>query len=114
MLQHSRPWRFAPALLLGLAALPTDPMDARAAQAEVPGAPVLTIEAAIDVAKRCVLERNVRLVGSFIESARFERNPRGERGPFWRVTWAYAREVKGGQVLVTVFADQSCELTYGE
>jgi hypothetical protein len=55
-------------------------------------APTLTIEAAIDIAKRCVLERNVRLVGSFIESARYERNPRGDRGPFWRVTWAHSRE----------------------
>jgi DDE superfamily endonuclease len=54
------------------------------------------------------------LVGSFIESTRFERNPRGDQGPYWSVTWAYSREVKGGQVFVTVFQSRTCELTYGE
>ena len=74
----------------------------------------LTIEAAIDIAKRCVLERKVRLVGSYIESARFVPNARGDRGPFWQVTWAYSREVKGGQVFVAVFVNGTCEVTYGE
>jgi hypothetical protein len=73
----------------------------------------LTIEAAIDIAKRCVLERNVRLVSSYIES-RFVRNPRGDRGPFWQMTWAYSREIKGGQVFIAVFVNRTCEVTYGE
>ena len=89
-------------------------MPARATEQSAIVAPTLTIEEAIDTAKRCVLERNVRLVGSFIESARFERNPRGDRGPYWFVTWAYSREVKGGQVFVTVFQSRTCEVTYGE
>jgi hypothetical protein len=75
---------------------------------------VLTIEEAIDIAKRCIVERNIHVAGSFIESARFERNARGDHGPFWRVTWAHAREIKGGQVFVTVFSGRTCQVTYGE
>ena len=99
------------ALLLGLSC-------ALAGPAFAAGAPdkrqVLTIEEAIDAAKRCVLERNVRLVGSYIESARFVRNAPGARGPSWQVTWAYSREIKGGRVSVSIFADGTCEVTYGE
>jgi hypothetical protein len=75
--------------------------------------PALTIEAAIDAAKRCVLERNVRLVGSYIESTRFVRDAAGARGSFWQVTWAYSREIKDGRVSVAIFGDGSCEVTYG-
>lgn len=75
---------------------------------------VPTIEEAIDIAKRCIIGRNVRVAGSVIESARFERNSRGDRAPFWRVTWAHSREVKGGQVFVTVFPSRTCQVTYGE
>ena len=89
-------------------------MLARSTERSAIVASTLTIEEAIDIAKRCVLERNVRLVGSFIESTRFERNPRGDRGPYWLVTWAYTQEVKGGQVFVTVFQSRTCEVTYGE
>ena len=98
----------AAALLCGVAT------DVRAAGPPATATATLTIEEAIDIAKRCVLERNVHLAGSFIESARFERNPRGDRGPYWLVTWARAREVKGGQVFVSVFQSRACELTYGE
>jgi hypothetical protein len=87
---------------------------ARAAEQPTTAAPTLTIEEAIDTAKRCALERNAHLAGSFIESARLERNPRGDRGPYWLVTWAYSRQVKGGQVFVSVFQTRTCELTYGE
>lgn len=75
---------------------------------------VLTIEEAIDIAKRCIIDGNIRVVGSFIESARLDRNSRGDRGPFWRVTWAPSREIKGGQVFVAVFPDRTCRVTYGE
>lgn len=74
----------------------------------------LTIEEAIDISKRCVLEKNVYLAGSYIESARLERNPRGDRGPYWLITWAWSRQVKGGQVFVSVFQSRTCEITYGE
>ncbi|MDH4073667.1 MAG: hypothetical protein OEV41_11265 [Gammaproteobacteria bacterium] len=114
MSHHTAPSRFALAMLLGLAAMYFGPMLAHAGEPELSKGEVLTIEDAIDVAKRCVLERNIRLVGSFIESARFDRNPRGDRGPFWLVTWAYSREIKGGQVFVTIFVDRTCELTFGE
>lgn len=87
---------------------------ASSAQQSTGATPTLTIEAALDIAKRCVLDRNVHLVGSYIESARFERKPRGDRGPYWLVTWAYSREVKGGQVFVSVFQSRSCEIRYGE
>lgn len=86
----------------------------RAAERPAAAPSTLTIEEAIDIAKRCVLEQNVHLAGSFIESARLERNPRGDRGPYWLITWAWSREVKGGQVFVSVFQSRSCELTYGE
>jgi hypothetical protein len=100
------------ALLVGLHSAMVGPVLARA---EVPANGVtLTIETAIDIAKRCVLERNVRLVGSYIESARFVRNARGDRGPYWQVTWAYSREIKGGQVFVAVFLNGTCEVTHGE
>jgi hypothetical protein len=49
------------------------------------GAPSLTIAQAIDAAGRCVPAPNVRLLGSFVEAARFERDPRGDRGPVSRV-----------------------------
>jgi hypothetical protein len=102
------------ALLVGHAAADLGPAPARANEPQAANAPVLTIEEAIDISKRCVVERDIRVVGSFIESARFERNPRGDRGPFWRITWAQSREIKGGQVFVAVFADRACEVTYGE
>jgi hypothetical protein len=102
------------ALLVSLASVSIGPMLARADVPEPINGRVLTIDEAIEIAKRCVLERNVRVVGSFIESARFERNPRGDRGSFWQVTWAYSREIKGGQVFVTVFGNRACEVTYGE
>jgi hypothetical protein len=105
---------FTLALLVSPAAVHLRPTAARADEPQAGNAPVLTIEEAIDISKRCVLERNVRVVGSFIESAHFERNPRGDRGPFWRITWAHSREIKGGQVFVSVFADRACEVAYGE
>lgn len=87
-----------------------------ACEAKQPAAPTptLTIDEAIDTAKRCVLERKVHLDGHVIESARLERNPSGDRAPNWLVTWAYFRQVKGGQVFVTVFPTRACEITYGE
>lgn len=101
-------------LLMSLASVHVIAMLARANEPVPVSGLVLTIEEAVDIAKRCVLDRNIRLVGSSIESAHFERNPRGDRGPFWRVTWSYSREVKGGQVFVNVFVDRTCELTHGE
>ena len=102
------------ALLVSHAGAHLGPTPAQADETQAAKAPALTIEEAIDISKRCVVERDVHVVGSFIESARFERNPRGDRGPFWRITWAQSREIKGGQVFVTVFADRGCEVTYGE
>jgi hypothetical protein len=102
------------ALLLALAVVTIGPARVWAGEPETSAVPLLTIEEAIDAAKRCVLERKIRVVGSFIESARFDRNAGVDRGPVWRVTWAYAREVKGGQVYVTVLGDGTCEVTFGE
>jgi hypothetical protein len=114
MSHHKAPRRFALPLVLTLAAACVGLTLALADQPEPPAGHVVTIEEAIDIAKRCIIDRNIRVVGSFIESARFERNSRGDRGPFWRVTWAHAREIKGGQIFVTVFAGRTCEVTYGE
>jgi hypothetical protein len=114
MAHNKAPGRFALPLFLTLA---TACAGQTLALADEPGpfaGHVLTIEEAIDAAKRCIIDRNIRVAGSFIESARFERNSRGDRGPFWRVTWARSREIKGGQVFVTVFASRTCEVTYGE
>ena len=110
---HRRRARNPVAVLAFAAFLASIPNLAHAEQA-ASGTSTFSIEQAIDIAKRCVLERNISLVGSFIESARLERNPRGDRGPYWLVTWAYSREVKGGQVFVSVFPSQMCEITYGE
>ena len=87
---------------------------ARAGDGPASASSTLTIEEAIDTSKRCVLEKNVHLTGSYIESARLERNLRGDRGPYWLITWAWSREVKGGQVFVLVFQSRTCEITYGE
>ena len=100
--------------ILGAILLGCSSFIARSEEDSAPTASVLTIEEAIDTAKRCVVERTVHLAGSFIESARLERNPRGDRGPFWLITWAYSREVKGGQVFVSVFQSRACEIRYGE
>jgi hypothetical protein len=78
------------------------------------GIPATTVEDAIDIAKQCVIDRNIQVAGSFIESARYEHNRRGDRGPYWLVTWAPAREIKGGQVFVSVFGKRQCEITFGE
>lgn len=86
---------------------------ARAADQPTTAPSTLTIEEAIDIAKRCVLERDIVLTGSFIESARFERKSRGDRGPYWVITWAWSREVKGGQVFVSVFQSRACDVTNG-
>ena len=114
MSHHNAPRRFALALLLTLAVAGAGRTLALADEPEPCTGHVLTIEEAIDIAKRCIIERNIRVVGSFIESARFERNSRGDRGPFWRVSWAHSRQVKGGQVFVTVFSGRTCQVTYGE
>ena len=114
MTHHKACRRFALPLLLALAVACVGGTLAAAGEPEPSAGRVLTIEEAIDIAKRCISERNIRVVGSFIESARFERNPRGDRTPNWRVTWAYSREIKGGQVFVTVFPSRTCEVTYGE
>jgi hypothetical protein len=114
MSRDKTPMRFALPLLLTLAVAGAGRPIALADERELSAGRVLTIEEAIDIAKRCVLERNIRVVGSFIESARFERDSRGGHRPFWRVTWAYSREIKGGQVFVTVFSDRTCQVTYGE
>jgi hypothetical protein len=114
MRHYTVPKRSALAVMLSVVPVSIGPTLARAAEPESVHVPALTIEEAVDIAKHCVLERNIRVVGSFIESAKFERNPRGDRGPFWRVTWAYSREIKGGQVFVTVFDNRTCELTFGE
>jgi hypothetical protein len=111
MSQQMAARRSAIALLVSLASASIGPV---LAGQEVQGnGRILTIEQAIDIAKRCVLERNVNLVGSYIESARFVRAARKDRGPFWQVTWAYSREIKGGQVFVAVFLDRRCEVTHG-
>ena len=110
-----RHWRrFAVPLLLTLAVACLGRTHALAQQPEPTAGHVLTIEEAIDIAKRCITDRNIRVVGSFIESARFERNARGDRGPFWLITWARSREIKGGQVFVTVLSGRTCQVTYGE
>jgi hypothetical protein len=74
----------------------------------------LTIEDAIDAAKRCVLERKIHLAGSFIEAARYERKPPGDRRAHWTVTWACSREAKGGRVWVAVYDSGECEVMVGE
>src|SRR3990170_7529399 len=110
-----RHWRrVAFPLLLTLAVACLGRTHALAQQPEPTAGHFLTIEEAIDIAKRCIIDRNIRVVGSFIESARFARNARGERGAFWLVTWAHSREIKGGQVFVTVFSGRTCQVTYGE
>jgi hypothetical protein len=114
MSQHTAPKRTALAVLLGFAATVISPTVVWAGDPKSAIQPLLTIEGAIDAAKRCVLERNIRLVGSFIESARFERDSRGDRGPLWVVTWANSREIKGGQVFATIYVNGSCELRFGE
>ena len=72
-----------------------------------------TIEEAIDVAKRCILERNVHVVGSFIESARYVRESDLGEQPHWIITWAHSREIKGGQVYVSVDHSRTCKVTFG-
>jgi hypothetical protein len=114
MSHHNAPARLVLPLLLALAAAWVGPTLALAGEREPSADRVLAIEEAIDIAKRCVIDREIRVVGSFIESARFERNPRGDRGSFWRVTWAYSREIKGGRVFVTVYSNRTCEVTHGQ
>lgn len=108
------PNRFPMPLAAALAVLSGLAIAGDAAGQPATAARTLTIEEAIDIAKQCVLDRNVQVAGSFIESARLERNPRGDRGPYWLVTWAPSRQVKGGQVFVSVFQSRTCELAYGE
>jgi hypothetical protein len=89
-------------------------VPARGEESKPGNAAALTIEEAIDTAKHCVLERNIQVAGSFIESAHFERNARGDRGPYWTVSWAHSREVKGGRVWITVYQNRTCEVRFGE
>jgi hypothetical protein len=56
-------------LLSSIAEIAVGPPPVRAGEPKPIGAPLHAIEQAIDAAKRCALARNVRLVGSFIESA---------------------------------------------
>jgi len=84
-------------------------------------ASALSIEDAITTAKRCLKARDVRVAGKFVESAVFQRSQQDDRGPRWTVTWARARDatahrpmVVGGEVIVAVFQNRTCEIRYGE
>ncbi len=114
MFDHTAPASFAFALRLALAAACVGHTLALGDEPKPSAGRVLTIEEAIDVAKRCIIDGNIRVAGSFIESARYERKSDGEDGPVWRITWARHRELKGGQVFVTVFPGRTCRVTYGE
>jgi hypothetical protein len=72
----------------------------------------ITIEEAIEIAKGCVLERDIEVVGSFIESARYERVARASGELRWVITWAYSRATKGGRVVVYVDKSRMCNITY--
>ena len=81
--------------------------------------PRLGIEDAITTAKDFVEKRRIDVGDSYIDSARLDLNPRGDRGKFWLVTWLrkeYANGVpiKGGQTYVRIYMDKSAEVFYGE
>jgi hypothetical protein len=106
--------RFSIAVLVAI----TSPFGAaklaRATESQIDRSETVTIETAIDAAKHCVVDRNINVVGSFIESARLERGTHGGAGSRWVVTWAYSREIKGGRVTIAVSQSLACDVTYGE
>src|SRR5689334_4441887 len=99
--------------ILGAALLGGTSLFARAEHDSSPTVSALTIEEAIEAAKRCVVERKVDLTGSFVESAQLQRSPSDDRGSIWLVTCAQSRPVKGGQVYVSVLQTRTCEIRYG-
>ncbi len=121
MSQRSLAQRRSVAVFGSLALLYGSTIHARPDGQGAVSASTLSIEDAINAAKRCLRERNVSFAGKFIESATFQRNQRDNRGPYWTVTWASSREaaasqpmIVGGEVIVAVFQTRRCEVRYGE
>jgi len=121
MSQHRALLRRSLSVLWSFALLSGTAIHARPdAQAEI-RASTLSIEDAIATARRCLRARDVNVAGKFVESAVFRRIQRDDRGPYWTVTWARARDatadrpmVVGGEVIVSVFQNSRCELRHGE
>ncbi len=121
MPQHSALLRRSLSVVCSFALLSGTVIHARPdAQAET-RASALSIEDAITTAKRCLRARDVHVADKFVESAVFQRSQQDDRGPRWTVTWARAREatadrpmVVGGEVIVAVFQNRTCEVRHGE
>ena len=82
--------------------------------------PPISVEQAISLAQNYVKNHKIDVSNSYIGSATMNLNPRGDRGPFWLITWepntGYSAVVKpaGGQVLLSIYMDRKIEVRSGE
>ncbi|HEY9844413.1 MAG TPA: hypothetical protein V6D23_28340 [Candidatus Obscuribacterales bacterium] len=77
--------------------------------------PALTIDDALAIARQHLKNKRFDLSRHYIDSARLDLNPRGDRGKRWIVTFALENaNVLGGQIFVQVYMNRSVELKYGE
>lgn len=82
--------------------------------------PPISVAQAISLAKDYVKNHKIDVSKSYIGSATMNLNPRGDREPFWLITWepnaGYSSFIKtaGGQVLLSIYMDRKIEVRYGE
>src|SRR5262245_11150385 len=72
--------------------------------------PPITIEEAIAVAKAFVAANKIDVAKHYVDSAKLNQNPRGDRGKYWEIRWEESQPTcKGCYIVVFVFMDRSAE-----
>jgi hypothetical protein len=74
----------------------------------------ITLEAAVAKAKSYVRDKHIDVSDSYLDSVVLNQNPRGDRGKFWLITWQRKEYIKGGQVFVRVYMDDTVDHALGE
>jgi hypothetical protein len=74
--------------------------------------PTIPIEQALLLAKQHVATEKIDMTDSYIAKA--EWHPRSGLLSYWLIEWRNKKFVKGGDILVTVYADGKAEHIFGK
>jgi hypothetical protein len=79
---------------------------------------LMPIEHALLTGRRCLRQKKVQISRQFIYSVQLKHATPADKNTHWLLTWAHIEtlsgNVKGGQVYVSVFQDETCKIQYGE
>ena len=84
----------------------------RPADASHVEAPKIPIEQALALAKRYVSSEKIDVSESYIALAQW--HPTSGSVSFWRIEWRTKKLIKGGHIVVTVYADGKIQQGFGE